>query len=214
MAIKTNIEDYIGVRINYILILNEISPHITKGGNKKRKVKCSCVCGKIKDIYLNDITSGKTKSCGCYSANNSRINAIKRNTKHNLYYTPEYNSWSSMKKRCLNKTHKSYDDYGGRGIDICESWLNSFDNFISDMGFKKSKDLSLDRIDNNKGYYKENCRWATRKQQGRNQRTNVFIEFNGQKKTLAEWSEIYNIEYNKLRYRILISKMKPHKWFV
>lgn len=81
----------------------------------------------------------------------------------------EYNSWHQMKQRCLNKNDKRYHDYGGRGITVCEEWM-TFEGFFNDMGVKPSPDHSIDRIDNNKGYYKENCKWSDRREQQRNQR--------------------------------------------
>ena len=96
------------------------------------------------------------------------------NFKHGLSYTKEYNAWRGLKNRCLNKNNPKYKDYGGRGITVCDRWLNSFDNFFEDMGICL-KDLSLDRIDVNGNYCKENCRWATPVEQRNNQRRTLII---------------------------------------
>jgi hypothetical protein len=92
-----------------------------------------------------------------------------------------------MKSRCLSKTHHAYDSYGGRGITICNEWLY-FTNFYNDMG-DKPDGMSLDRIDNEEGYFKDNCRWATMKEQERNRRNNRYITINGETKCLAYWLE-------------------------
>ena len=94
---------------------------------------------------------------------------LNNNYKHGMKGSPEYNAWQNMKKRCYNKNTPNYDKYGGRGITICDEWRYSFINFYKDMGDKPFKDYSLDRIDNNKGYSKSNCRWASRTIQNRNQ---------------------------------------------
>ncbi|MGN4578378.1 AP2 domain-containing protein [Bacillus cereus group sp. MYBK74-1] len=123
--------------------------------------KCECECGTVKVIIGKNLAYGKTKTCG------------KCRTKHGHHRvgktTTEYNSWHQMKQRCLNPNDKRYSDYGGRGITICERW-HQFEHFIEDMGLKPGEDYSIERIDNNKGYYKENCIWANRKTQQRNTR--------------------------------------------
>ena len=108
-------------------------------------------------------------------------------TQHGLRYTSEYSAWGMMKQRCHNPSHKQYSDYGGRGIFVCDEWRENFINFYNDMG-DKPHGTSLDRIDNNKGYYKENCRWATNDIQHRNQRTNVMITIDDRTQCLQDWS--------------------------
>jgi len=116
--------------------------------------------------------------------------------------TTEYVSWICMKERCYNKNHNRYRDYGGRGITVCERWLRSFDNFLEDMGKKPSKNFSLDRIDVNGNYCPENCRWADSFTQANNTRRNVYIEYNGETKTLAEWARQYNLKYSLVKGRL------------
>ncbi|MCP4989347.1 MAG: hypothetical protein GY928_25810 [Colwellia sp.] len=106
-----------------------------------------------------------------------------------------------MKTRCLDSKSTYYKDYGGRGIIICDSWLNSFRNFYEDMG-NKPKGLTLDRIDNNKGYYKENCRWATRTEQANNRRSNRKITYNGSSLAMAQWERKLNMNKDSLKVRI------------
>lgn len=95
---------------------------------------------------------------------------------HGRTETPEYAVWSSLKNRCLNKEAKRYSLYGGRGIKVCHRWKNSFENFFEDMGERPTRDYPLDRINNNGNYCKENCRWATRKEQMRNTRDNIIYK--------------------------------------
>ena len=198
MAKKENIESFIGVKFHYLTILKEGIPHITSGGNVHRTVLCSCKCGIEKNFQFSTIKNGNVKSCGCYSAEMARERMILKNKKHGMHSTSEYNTWQSIKKRCLNKNNKNYHNYGGRGISICDEWLNSFENFFNDMGIKPYKESSIERIDNNKGYSKLNCKWASKKEQSRNQRSNRLITYNNETKCVAEWIEILGITRYKL----------------
>ena len=116
--------------------------------------------------------------------------------------TSEYRIWSGMKSRCRNKNNKDYSNYGGRGITISNRWLNSFDNFLKDMVERKSSTHSIDRINNNKGYSKENCKWSTSKEQLRNKRNNRLITFEGETKCMAEWVEKFSISRFALYKRL------------
>ena len=125
---------------------------------------------------------------------------------------PMYRIWANMKQRCLNKNRDDYGNYGGRGILICEKWL-VFEGFREDMfeGFENG--LSLDRIDVNGNYCKENCRWVTRKVQGNNTRRNRVVEYLGINKTLSEWGEYFNIKSSTLRQRFYVYKWSLDKCF-
>lgn len=115
--------------------------------------------------------------------------------------TSEYMIWSAMICRCVNVNHKNFADYGGRGITVCARWRNSFEAFFEDMGGRPAG-TSIDRIDNAKGYYKENCRWATKIQQVRNKRTNRLLTLNGVTHCSAEWSELLGFRENTIALRI------------
>ena len=114
--------------------------------------------------------------------------------------SPTYHSWAGMKARCTNPKHRSYARYGGNNITLCDEWYN-FNNFLKDMG-EKPKGTSIDRVDNTLGYFKENCRWATDRQQAINKRNTRYITFKGTTKTISEWSEITGIPVPSLSYRV------------
>ena len=113
-----------------------------------------------------------------------------------------YYTWIHIKRRCYNPRSKAYSRYGGKGITVCDRWINSFENFLADMGEKPSRKHSIDRINNSLGYFPENCRWATQKQQCRNQSTNRYFFHEGENLTLAEWSERKNINRGTITTRI------------
>src|SRR5437763_12606937 len=104
-------------------------------------------------------------------------------------YPGEYSAWAHMLQRCYNKKDKDYARYGGRNIYVCASWRNDFDNFYLDMGARPTKLHTLERIDNDKGYYPENCKWATRKEQALNRKSGRVITVNGVSKTAADWAK-------------------------
>lgn len=160
-----------------ITIIEELEPHYTKPGNRRiRKFLCDCEIGGIKEIALWKIR-GYEKGL-----------------------VRERNSWEHMIDRCNNPKNDRYYDYGGRGIKVCKRWLK-FQNFLADMG-KRPTDTTLDRIDNNGNYCKENCRWATKEQQYSNMRSNINIKYNGKIKTLTQWSRIFNVNTSVIKHRI------------
>lgn len=121
---------------------------------------------------------------------------------HGMTDTSEYNSWESMRQRCLNENHPAFKHYGGRGIIICQSWLESFINFYENMGDKPSRLHSIDRRENNGNYEPKNCYWATNKEQQNNKRNNRIIEFDGKKQNLIEWSELTGINHGTIYSRL------------
>lgn len=121
--------------------------------------------------------------------------------KHGLSDIKEYNAWRQMKSRCNNENHKRFKDYGGRGIKVCLEWSESFEKFYEDMG-ECPEGFSLDRIENDKNYSKENCKWSTPKEQSSNRRSNIIIKDKGSYKTLKNICEEYNLKYDTIRKRI------------
>jgi hypothetical protein len=125
-----------------------------------------------------------------------------RKPTHGGRYLPEYTVWADMRRRCLNTTRKDYARYGGRGITICDRWINSFANFLADMGPRPSPQHSIERRDNDAGYSPENCFWATPIEQGRNKRDTAWLTLNGVRRSLAEWAEVTGIDSNTIFMRI------------
>ncbi len=149
---------------------------------------CKCDCKKEVVVRGDSLKNGDTRSCGCLRAEIARQRSIKHGHRKNKKTTATYESWSHVIQRCTNHNNKRYKDYGGRGITICEEW-SEFPNFLRDMGERPSKNYSIHRINNDKGYYKENCRWATRKEQARNRRNNHLISCFGKIQCIAAWAE-------------------------
>lgn len=132
--------------------------------------KCQCICGRDTTVRLQSLTSGATRSCGCYNREVQSLRMIENQyaTTHELSKHPLYRTWSTMRQRCGNPNNAKYHLYGGRGISVDNSW-NSFPVFLRDMG-ERPKGTTLDRKDNNLGYSKENCRWSSSSEQNRNRR--------------------------------------------
>lgn len=149
--------------------LTVIERHHQNTSAGKARWKCACVCGSYKVVISDSLLSGRTVSCGCYR---DEILAEQQKLHHGHsrrgLTTSTYRIWADMLKRCTNSKHWAWKYYGGRGIKVCRRWFD-FRNFLIDMG-TRPKNLTLDRINNDKGYHRENCRWATRTIQARNRR--------------------------------------------
>lgn len=168
-----------------------------------RMVDAVCECGNTKEIAATYILRGKTKACGC----TRKLNCAK---------IPEFtgdskrirNIWQNMKNRCYNKATKSYPSYGGRGILICDEWLNNYEAFLEwsrANGYQDS--LTIDRINNDIGYNPDNCRWVTHKENCNNRSDCIYVTYNGDTKTIQQWSEILNLNRDKLKH-LLFNKGK------
>lgn len=159
---------------------------------KNRVWHCVCDCGTKQIVFCN---FGKRKNPGCQKC-------LPRGRTHGFSNTPTYQSWASMRARCSRKNHVNYDDYGGRGIAVCERWF-SFELFLADMGERPSKKHSIDRFPNKNGNYEPgNCRWATQTEQMRNTRRNNLVEIHGETKTIAEWSLISGVSQALIGMRL------------
>lgn len=158
---------------------------------------CLCECGEKSCVTRSNLVSGATKSCGCLSKKMSS----ERLRTHGMTLTRPFKIWDGIKQRCLNPKHLKYSSYGGRGITLPEKWL-TFDGFWEDMQEGYRDDLTIDRIDNNIGYSKENCRWASMLVQSNNKRNNRFLEFDGKKLTVAQWARETGIKSVTIRARL------------
>jgi hypothetical protein len=163
-------------------------------GTKYHYWICLCDCDKNQQDRKEKLVShqclrdGKTRSCGCISKENPSQKT------HGMSKTPEFNTWWCMIERCTNIKHKSYKDYGGRGIKVCDRWLKCFENFYEDMGNKPSKKHSIDRYPNNDGNYEPgNVRWATCKQQSDNKRNSLYFEYDNEILHIDECMKKFNL---------------------
>lgn len=156
---------------------------------------CRCDCGREVVVLGYNLKSGHTQSCGCMRIKHGHSTKFKQ--------SKTYKSWCDIVQRCTNPNNVAYHNYGGRGIKICDRWRNSFENFLKDMG-KTSFGLQIERINNNKGYCKSNCYWATSVEQNRNSRNNNLETYNGKTQCIAAWAEEYRIAYKTLWARLYI----------
>lgn len=170
---------------------------------KNTKYLCRCSCGKEKIINGRDLKSGHTKSCGCLYKINK--NSLKHGHRTLDKTSKTYQAWASMKQRCNSPNDPAYKYYGNRKIKVCNRWLK-FENFLKDVG-EISHGLTLDRINNNKGYNPKNFRLVTQKENNKNRRNSRLITFKGKTKSLMEWSIKYGINYS-----ILWRRIYKYKW--
>ena len=179
--------------------LEVIGVHDT--GSRKTYYVCQCDCGNVKVVRADSLISGATKSCGCIKKEQDKTN-LTANHRHKMSGTRIYETWQDMKRRCYNKQNARYDRYGGRGIKVCEEWLNDFQSFYDwaiSNGY--SDDLTIDRIDNDGNYEPSNCRWSTAKEQCNNRGSNINITIGNATKSLMCWCEIFNVDYKKVYAR-------------
>lgn len=166
-----------GDRFNYWTLIEYIG--------SDRGWLAQCICGKQKEVWISHLTSGKSISCSCQTKHT-----------HAMTGTPEYNSWSSAKQRCTNPNNDRYTQYGGRGIRMCERWLNSFENFYADMG-PRPEGTTIDRIDNDGHYESDNCRWTSDQDQASN-----TLHQKSHGLTIADYARKYDIPYGRLQSRL------------
>lgn len=205
ISFPSRVKDLVGIRFGRLLVVRYAG--LEKHGHALWF--CVCDCGTEHTVRGNRLTSGDTKSCGCFAHE-----AIgQRRFIHGKTGSPEYEVWRHMIDRCLNASSADYPLYGGRGIAVCGRWM-SLSNFLLDMGLRPSPKHSLDRI-NNDGHYScghcldclangwnANCRWATWKEQSRNKHTNQLVTFDGVTKPLVEWASKYSINRCTLTARL------------
>ena len=171
--------------------LTAISPRRTNSG--AFGWLCRCRCGNEKIVRTPDLINGHTQSCGCLCRD--------KTSTHHLSNTPPYDIWSTMLKRCKNPLNKDYPNYGGRGITVCAEWENYpvFYQWMLNQGYVKG--LTIDRIDNEKGYSPDNCRLATMREQQQNRRNSIYVTYDGVNKPLIEFSRQFGIPYQTIYWR-------------
>ena len=146
---------------------------------------CRCECREEKIVSGHSLLNGDSQSCGCLQREITRNRSIT----HGASETKEYIVWESMRARCRNQNSQDFKNYGGRGIKVCERWIDSFENFFEDMGFCP-EGLTIERMNNDGDYSLGNCRWGTRKEQALNRRSNNILIYKDISKTVSEWAEI------------------------
>lgn len=188
------IEDLSGKRFGRLTVIS------IEQTNKQKGVRwlCECDCSNTIIVAASHLKNGHTKSCGCLS----KENAHTINLSHGMSKSRIYALWNMMKQRCTNPAVDNYCDYGGRGISVCDDWIN-FDGFYKWTLANGYQDgLSIDRVDNSAGYCPENCRWVDARAQANNRRNNKILEYNGERHTLSEWGDIVGIKSHTIGERL------------
>ena len=175
---------------------------------------CLCDCGKEVDVRVNCLRRGNTRSCGCLSKDIRKT----INFSHGMTHTRLYSTWTNMKTRCYNPKVTGFKNYGGRGITVCDDWKDDFMNFYSwAMVNGYNDDLTIERIDVNGNYEPENCLWIDVDEQSKNRRGNVYIELNGETKTLKGWCDELGLPYKIVHQRMNRQNLNPKenlKWYM
>lgn len=164
---------------------------------------CRCSCGSVITVDGNKLRSGKTKSCGCKRGEHISASKQSHGDSRRKNVSTLYKKWAAMKRRCLNPNEQNYSRYGGRGITVCKEWVESYETFRAwalTAGYQEG--LSIDRIDPDGPYCPDNCRWISIADQASNTRKNIYATMNGETKTVKEWSRIFAVKYETLRYRL------------
>lgn len=193
-------KDLTGKRFGRLVVLRDTGIRKQRGIHSEHLYLCKCDCGQYRNVLGADLRT--VRSCGCLRKEGSRHI-------HDLSHTRIDNIYKAMKARCYNPNTMLYSRYGWRGIRMCDEWLSDKQNFF-DWAFSHgyNDELTIDRIDNDKGYDPSNCRWTTRKVQANNTSRNHYITFDGETHTLTEWSEITGIKRKTLEYRL------KHGWSI
>ena len=202
----SNFQDLTGEQFGQLTVQHVISKNPTYW-------QCICSCGNTKPILAGSLKSGVSQSCGCFQ----KKQLSERSKTHGKSKTIEYRLWVHMKSRCHNLADQDYLRYGGRGIHVCSRWRNSFENFLSDMGLRPNKYLTLERINNNKNYSLANCCWATRKEQASNtSKSRWFYAISPigrfyKSKNQSSFARIHHIDSKCINQILTQPKRKTHK---
>ena len=185
-------------RFGRLFVTSRAADYVSPHGQHKTRWNCLCDCGRTTVVTSGVLKRGEARSCGC----------LHQELRHSLTKTHGetgsrlHHIWCGMRQRCSNKKHHAYNDYGGRGIQVCKEWESfpAFRDWAIHSGYADT--LSIDRIDNDSGYSPENCRWVSQKTQSNNQRSNVLITFNGKTQTRAQWAEELGLSASVIRDRM------------
>lgn len=180
----------IGEKYNMLTVLAEAE----RDNNSHKQFLCLCDCGNEKVLRSHNVESGHIKSCGC-----NRDEYVKT---HGKTDTNEYRTWNAMKSRCNNPNVTGYENYGGRGISVCQRWSESFEAFFEDMGLKPSDKHSIERLDNDGNYEPSNCTWGTAYEQMRNRRDNINITKDGETHNQTDWGRKFGLSDGAIKRRI------------
>lgn len=175
----------IGQKFNRLTVVGH-GPRVPNGTGGRSSVatwECVCDCGSPINVRKGQLISGATKSCGC-----ANLDALRARGTHRDTQSTEYCTWEQMLNRCLNPRTPAYSRYGGRGITVSDEWRSSYETFLADVGRKPTPQHSIERIDNDGNYELGNVKWATKTEQANNRRNNRFVEFRGERKTIAQWA--------------------------
>jgi hypothetical protein len=196
-ALKPRANDLTGRRFGRLVVVAFAERRQSPGGTRVLWL-CKCDCGGETKASANTLKRGHTQSCGCFRL--SRISEVL--TKHGASKAAEYPAWHRAKRRCSDPSVTEYESYGGRGIKMCERWLNDFGAFLSDMGPRPTAQHTIERINNDGNYEPHNCRWATRLEQGNNKRNNVHLTIDGRTLTVSQWSRETGVKARTIAKRI------------
>ena len=191
--------DLAGKEIGSLMVLEPAKTRVSPCGSKKAYWLCQCKrCGQKKEVAASSLIAGVVTSCGCIR----RETTSHLNKSHGKSKTRLYRIWGAMKTRCYNENFWEFQNYGGRGIKLCDEWENNFEAFEKwalNNGY--SDELTIDRIDNSKGYEPSNCRWIPKEAQSKNRRYTIYITAFGDTLTAAQWAEKTGIPYSTIVYR-------------
>lgn len=193
--------DLTGQRFGRLLVLTRNGSHVSPSGQSKAVWTCSCDCGAVTDVIGAKLRNGQTTSCGCRKKEFIGSVNFKHGHARSNQVRTEHRIWYAMVRRCTDEKDAAFPDYGGRGISVCQEWLD-YETFFSDMGKRPSHLHTLDRKDNNGNYEPSNCRWATKKEQANNRRSTVFVDYQGKSISLTELAELTGINRATLGWRV------------
>jgi len=187
----------------------EIAPAVKLPHTSHSAWKCRCSCGATVVVSTVKLRNRHTRSCGCLAADVQRVMRLRHGHSSGRKVSREYQTWSGIKDRCTNANNRSWLDYGGRGIDVCERWLRDFANFLADMG-PRPPGTTIDRVNVNGNYEPSNCRWATSEQQRNNLRRTIYVQLpDGTSVSLKQFARLQQVPYLHLYNRVVQGGMTP-----